>query len=153
MKRLIRNSSIESNINLYDLNDLPKVVEKYKGYDIRKGSGKYSVWKDHEFYGDANRLEDVKLIVDCLDDDTKVAASTKLHKRSIKSSVEVIDGVEFDLWYKNTFDDVCSADCTFYPNGGYYAGNVYDCSGKIIGDYTSKDSVTIEKLFPGIFGE
>ena len=81
MKRLIRNSSIESNINLYDLNDLPKVVEKYKGYDIRKGSGKYSVWKDHEFYGDANRLEDVKLIVDCLDDDTRVAASRRIRSK------------------------------------------------------------------------
>lgn len=83
----------------------------------------------------------------------KVTASKRNRRRPIMSSVEVIDGVKFDFWYDNTFDDVCDADCRFYPNGGYYAGNIYDCSGKIIGDYTGTDSVAIERLFPGIFGD
>lgn len=83
----------------------------------------------------------------------KVTASKRNQRRPIMSSVEVIDGVKFDFWHDNTFDDVCDADCRFYPNGGYYAGNIYDCSGEIIGDYIGTDSVAIERLFPGIFGD
>lgn len=61
--------------------------------------------------------------------------------------------MKFDFWYGNTLEDVCEADCYFYPNGGYYAGNMYDKNGKIIGDYTATDSVKIGDVFPGIFGK
>ena len=61
--------------------------------------------------------------------------------------------LKIDFWYGNSRKDICSADCYFYPNNGYYAGNVYDKDGKAIGDYTEKDSVKIEDEFPGIFGE
>lgn len=44
------------------------------------------------------------------------------------------------------------ADCYFYPNEGIYRGNVYNEDGQMIGDYSSKDSIEIEKRFPGIFG-
>ena len=55
-----------------------------------------------------------------------------------------------DLWYKN--EKIASADCFFYPNECIYRGNLYNKSGKTIGDYSSKDSTEIEKRFPGIFG-
>lgn len=58
-----------------------------------------------------------------------------------------------DFWYGNTKSDIAYADCFFYPNNGYYSGNVYDKNGKPIGDYTEKDSAIIETEFPGIFGE
>lgn len=59
----------------------------------------------------------------------------------------------FDFWYGDTLEDVKEADCYFYPNNGYYAGNMYNNKGEIIGDYTSCDSVKIGEVFPGIFGE
>ena len=58
-----------------------------------------------------------------------------------------------DFWYGDSKKDIASADCYFYPNSGHYAGNIYNSKGDIIGDYTSNDSIEIEKHFPGIFGE
>lgn len=58
-----------------------------------------------------------------------------------------------DFWYGDTKKDVAGASCTFYPNAGEYRGNLYDEHGETIGDYTSRDSVEIERHFPGIFGE
>ena len=60
--------------------------------------------------------------------------------------------IKFDFWHGDTEKDIAAADCFFYPNGGHYAGNIYNDKGEIIGDYTSNDSVEIEKHFPGIFG-
>ena len=59
--------------------------------------------------------------------------------------------MKIDLWYKN--EKIVFADCFFYPNSGEYRGNLYNESGKAIGDYSSKNSVEIEKRFPGIFGK
>ena len=56
-----------------------------------------------------------------------------------------------DIWY--TGERIAAADCTFYPNSGEYRGNLYNAQGRIIGDYSSRDSVEVEKRFPGIFGE
>ena len=61
--------------------------------------------------------------------------------------------IKFDYWYKGAHKDVACADCFFYPNNGYYAGNIYNKDGNPIGDFWSDDSVEIEKRFPGIFGE
>lgn len=62
--------------------------------------------------------------------------------------------MKIDYWYKDgRKNPAVYADCTFYPNEGIYRGNVYDAEGNVIGDYTSADSVEIEKRFPGIFGE
>ena len=60
--------------------------------------------------------------------------------------------MKIDLWYP---DDrvIAGADCTFYPNDGIYRGNLYNADGRCIGDYSSKDSMEIEKRFPGIFGD
>ena len=59
--------------------------------------------------------------------------------------------MKIDFWYDEK--EIAAADCFFYPNSGEYRGNVYNESGQIIGDYVSRDSVEIEKRFPGIFGE
>ena len=56
-----------------------------------------------------------------------------------------------DLWYKD--EHIAFADCFFYPNSCEYRGNLYNENGKAIGDYASKNSVEIEKRFPGIFDE
>lgn len=55
-----------------------------------------------------------------------------------------------DKWRKGR---IAEADCFFYPNEGIYRGNLYNKNGEIIGDYSSRDSVEIEKRFHGIFGE
>lgn len=62
--------------------------------------------------------------------------------------------MKIDYWYNDgRRRPAVYADCYFYPNDGEYRGNVYDINGDVIGDYTSRDSVEIEKRFPGIFGE
>ena len=60
--------------------------------------------------------------------------------------------MKFDFWYGHTLKDVAAADCAFYGNDGIYRGNMYDNTGRIIGDFSSRDSILIEKKFPGIFG-
>ncbi len=56
-----------------------------------------------------------------------------------------------DFWYPERGEKIAFADCTFYPNEGVYRGNLYNAEGRMIGDYFSRDSVEIEKRFPGIF--
>ena len=58
--------------------------------------------------------------------------------------------MKIDLWYEG--ETIAAATVTFYPNNCEYRGNLYNKHGRIIGDFTSKDSVEIEKRFPGIFG-
>lgn len=59
--------------------------------------------------------------------------------------------MNFDFWYGQTLDDVAFADCFFYGNEGIYRGNMYDATGRMIGDYSAHDSVLIGETFPGIF--
>lgn len=59
--------------------------------------------------------------------------------------------MKIDIWYPG--EQIAAADCTFYPNDCKYRGNLYNAHGRIIGDYASKDSVEIEKRFPGMFDE
>lgn len=80
MKRLVRKFDVTASIGMYDLKNLPKIVEEYDGYDIRFGSNRYSIWKEREFYGDAMNLDDAELIVDCLNDDTKITSSRRVGK-------------------------------------------------------------------------
>ena len=62
------------------------------------------------------------------------------------------ENMRIDYWYKDGRRAVY-ATVTFYPNDGVYRGNIYDVDGNMIGDFTSADSVEIERRFPGIFGE
>lgn len=57
--------------------------------------------------------------------------------------------MKLDIWYQG--ETIAAADCVFYPNDFIYRGNLYNAEGRIIGDYSSRDSVEIEKRFPGIF--
>lgn len=60
--------------------------------------------------------------------------------------------MRIDLWYPGQ-EKAAYADCFFYPNDGIYRGNLYNADGKPIGDYSCRDSVEIERRFPGIFGD
>lgn len=51
-----------------------------------------------------------------------------------------------DFWYKDNLKDVTAIDCFFYASDCIYRGNMYK-NGAIIGDYSAKDSVEIEKTF------
>ena len=52
-----------------------------------------------------------------------------------------------DFWYDHKRADIEHISIYFYPNNGYYSGNLYDSNYKIIGDYTTKDSTEIKKYF------
>ena len=54
-----------------------------------------------------------------------------------------------DLWYGVSKKFVDAIDIYFYPNDGIYRGNLY-FRGYMIGDYSTKDSLLIEKAFPHI---
>jgi len=52
-----------------------------------------------------------------------------------------------DFWYGNTLEDVKRIDAFFSDVDIVYRGNMYDANGKIIGDYSTKDSCEIAKYF------
>ena len=54
--------------------------------------------------------------------------------------------VNIDMWYGNKIEEVTKIDVRFYDNGEY-RGNIY-INNKIVGDYTAKDSIELEKAFP-----
>lgn len=53
-----------------------------------------------------------------------------------------------DMWYDDQPLDTTTqtADCFFSDLDCCYRGNIYNANGQPIGDYTSTDSVTIEKV-------
>lgn len=55
--------------------------------------------------------------------------------------------INIDMWYGDDHKEADKIDFSFYPNDGEYRGNIYK-DGKIIGDYTSNDSLELEKAFP-----
>lgn len=57
--------------------------------------------------------------------------------------------MRFDIWYEG--ETVAFADCSFYDLDVEYRGNLYNKNGKIIGDYSTKNSVEIERRFPYFF--
>lgn len=60
--------------------------------------------------------------------------------------------MKIDFWYGDTLETIESIDCLFYPNSGEYRGNLYK-NGRPVGDYVTFDSLEIEKIAPGIFGD
>ena len=54
-----------------------------------------------------------------------------------------------DKWYQG--EKIAKIDCYFYPEKSIYRGNLYNESGKIIGDYSTKNSEEIEKRFSRVF--
>lgn len=51
-----------------------------------------------------------------------------------------------DLWYNDTLEDVTKVTRSFSDTDCIYRGNLYN-GNRIIGDYSSRDSVEIEKTF------
>lgn len=60
--------------------------------------------------------------------------------------------MKIDFWYDDTLETIEGIDCSFYPNSGEYRGNLYK-GGRAVGDYVTCDSLEIEKIAPGIFGD
>lgn len=60
--------------------------------------------------------------------------------------------INFDFWYGDTIKEVAKVSCYFSDCDTIYRGNLYNKYNKIIGDYSTPDSVELEKMFPGIFG-
>lgn len=58
-----------------------------------------------------------------------------------------------ELWHGESEEEIAGANCLFYPNSGVYRGNLFNEDGRMIGDFTSTDSVEIEDRFPGIFDD
>lgn len=54
--------------------------------------------------------------------------------------------LNIDMWYGHPISDVDRIDCFFYPNEVVYRGNLYSGS-RMIGDYTSTDSVELTHYF------
>lgn len=55
--------------------------------------------------------------------------------------------MRIDMWYGNKFKrGLYAADAFFTPYNGY-SGNIYDETGKPIGDYHTEDSTEIEAYF------
>lgn len=105
MKRLIKRSNISSSIDFSDLQNLPEFVENYGGYEIRKEGEKYSIWIDHEYYGDSRSLEDAELIVDCLNDDSKVAASKRINRKKSRITASPDGRKKSVRTYNFTYND------------------------------------------------
>lgn len=55
--------------------------------------------------------------------------------------------VKIDMWYGDSPKDADKIDVTFYPNTCEYRGNIYK-DGEMIGDYSCKSSLELEKAFP-----
>jgi len=59
--------------------------------------------------------------------------------------------MQIDMWYGDKFElDTYYADAYFYPHGSFgycYRGNIYNCNGETIGDYSANSSEEIEKHF------
>ena len=55
--------------------------------------------------------------------------------------------MKIDMWYGDKFKSgKYGADAYFTPGNGY-RGNIYDATGKMIGDYHTWDSVKIQNYF------
>ena len=55
--------------------------------------------------------------------------------------------VKIDMWYGDSPTEADKIDIEFYDLDAEYRGNIYK-NGKIIGDYSCKSSIELEKAFP-----
>ena len=88
-----------------------------------------------------------KRFVEQVKDDTGVITLTdQIGKYEISITI--------DMWYGDKFEPMkYGADAWFSDADAVYRGNIYDDSGKIIGDYTADDSSLISKNFQIDWGE
>ena len=56
--------------------------------------------------------------------------------------------MKYDFWYGHKKTDVAFISVSFSDLDGVYRGNMYDKNKKCIGDFSTDDSVKIEKAFP-----
>lgn len=58
--------------------------------------------------------------------------------------------MNLDFWYGNKIEEITQATVSFSDLDCEYRGNMY-INGKCVGDFSSSNSVEVEKTFPGIF--
>lgn len=58
--------------------------------------------------------------------------------------------VLIDMWYGDDHKDADKIDIRFCDSDCKYRGNIWK-NGKIIGDYSTADSLALEKAFPQLF--
>ena len=73
-------------------------------------------------------------------------------KTITKKTEHGTDKIKIDMWYHDKYEaKQYRADAYFYPHGTLcgdcYAGNIYNDSGAIIGDYSATGSAIIEDCF------
>ena len=84
----------------------------------------------------------------------KTARQPEKHERKAHRKPEKAErktDMRIDYWSDGRKEKVARIDCFFYPNDGIYRGNLYDENGKMIGDYSTRDSTEIERRFSKIF--
>lgn len=55
--------------------------------------------------------------------------------------------IYLDFWYGDKVIDVARISCSWSCADCVYRGNMWDASGRIIGDYMTTDSLQIERTF------
>lgn len=58
--------------------------------------------------------------------------------------------LNIDMWYGNSISEADGIDVYFSDIDCIYRGNIYK-DGRMIGDYSCTDSVTLENAFKGLF--
>jgi hypothetical protein len=58
--------------------------------------------------------------------------------------------IHIDMWYGDDVSVTDGIDVSFNDLDCKYRGNIYK-NGRMIGDYVCDDSVTLEKVFKGLF--
>ena len=66
-------------------------------------------------------------------------------KKYVKASTA--NDVNIDMWYGDDVKDVDNLRVEFYDNAAEYRGNLY-IRKKCVGDFSTKDSLALEKAFP-----
>lgn len=143
MKELYRKLKVKPEwITLEDIAEYERRFKEILGKDYRG---------DHEYVGASNNPFYDKLS----DRDKRFAKATaKRIANVVTIPGEAGTSLVIDMWYGDKFEPKkYAADDSFYGNDGEYRGNIYDNTGKPIGDYRSDNSVLIEKNFLIDFGD
>lgn len=61
--------------------------------------------------------------------------------------VDIMANVNIDMWYGDKVIEADRIDISFCDLDSMYRGNIYK-AGKIIGDYSTPDSIALEDAFP-----
>ena len=142
MKELYRKLKVKPEwITLEDIAEYERQFKEILGKDYRG---------DHEYVGASDNPFYDKLSAK----DKRFAKSTAKRIDNVKTiQGEAGTSLVVDMWYGDKFVPKKFGADAFVSGSGEYHGNIYDETGKAIGDYRSDNSVLVEKNFLIDFGE